>query len=303
MGPKQFFSASRVLIVAGKGGVGKTTVTAVLAHAAARSGLSVLVIDVDGKAGLAGLLGGDPAAVLGYEPEQFPVDQRYGGSISARSLTPERALREYLETHNLGRLTRRFATSGALDVVSTATPGIGDLLVLGKIKQLEQSGVADLVLVDGPAAGHAVTMLTSAAGLLDSVSGGPIAKQAIDVQALLTDPLRCRVLLVTVPEATPVNEVIETGFALEDRVGVALAPVVVNCVYPERDLDGPATGAVGAAAEFRRARLAAQRRQLDRLATDLPIGRMTLPFLFTAGLTHADALTLSRAALRQAVDR
>lgn len=303
MGPKQFFSASRVLIVAGKGGVGKTTVTAVLAHAAARSGLSVLVVDVDGKAGLSGLLGGDMSGVLGYEPESFPVATASGGTLMARSLTPEHALRDYLESHNLGRLTRRFATSGALDVVSTATPGIGDLLVLGKIKQLEQAGAADLVIVDGPAAGHAVTMLTSAAGLLDSVGSGPIAKQATDVQAMLTDPERCRVLLVTVPEETPVNEVIETGFALEDQVGVTLAPVVVNCVYPERDLSGPATGAIAAAAEFRRARLAVQRAQLERLDADLPVGHLTLPFVFTAGLSHGDAVALSRAAVRQLAGR
>src|SRR5439155_21435915 len=122
--------------------------------------------------------------------------------------------------------------SGALDVVSTGAPGIKDILVLGKVKQLESMAAADLIILDTPAAGHAVTFLMSARGLLDAVSVGPIQSQATDVLDLLTDSTRCQVILVTLPEETPVNELVETAFALEERVGADLGPGVVNGLYP-----------------------------------------------------------------------
>ena len=86
-------------------------------------------------------------------------------------------------------------------------------------------------MVDAPAAGHAITFLLSARGLLDAVRVGPIHKQASDVVELLSDPTRCQVMLVTLPEETPVNELIDTAFAIEDRAGVALGPVVVNACF------------------------------------------------------------------------
>ena len=138
------------------------------------------------------------------------------------------ALDEYLREHGFGRIAKRLSTSGVIDVVATAAPGIDDIVVLGKIKQLERSGDWDVIVVDGPAAGHAITFLTSAAGLRDAVRGGPIRTQADEVLELLGDPTRCQVVLVTLPETTPVNEVVETAFALEDRVGVQLGPVVVT---------------------------------------------------------------------------
>src|SRR5205823_8247548 len=90
---------------------------------------------------------------------------------------------------------------------------------------------ADILLLDAPAAGHAITFLLSARGLLDAVRVGPIHAQARDVLNLLTDSKRCQVMLVTLPEETPVNELIDTAYHLEDRVGVSLGPVVVNGLY------------------------------------------------------------------------
>ena len=84
----------------------------------------------------------------------------------------------------------------------------------------------DLIVLDAPAAGHAVTFLTSALGLLDAARGGPLRTQAQDVVEMLRDPARCQVMLVSLPEETPVNELIETAYRFEDQVGVALAPVV-----------------------------------------------------------------------------
>jgi anion-transporting ArsA/GET3 family ATPase len=305
--PAQFFAASRVLIVAGKGGVGKTTVTAALSRAAALSGLSTLVIEVEGKSGLAPLFG-QPA----FDYQEVTLSPGGGpdgaADVRARTLTPDDALLEYLEDHGLSRISRRLVTTGAVDVVATAAPGIKDILVLGKVKQLERSGKADLIVLDAPAAGHAITFLRSARGLLDAVNVGPINAQAEDVLTMLTDPSRCQVVLVTLPEETPVNELVETAYSLEDEVGINLGPVVMNGLYREvRGLDRDPTDAAadaGAflhpgeaaslrhAAEFRRGRMDLQREQVERLAERLPLPQICLPFVFSADLgpDHVDEL-------------
>jgi anion-transporting ArsA/GET3 family ATPase len=235
--------------------------------------------------------------------------------VRGRTLTPDDALLEYLRDHGLNRISRRLLSSGALDVVATAAPGIKDILVLGKVKQLERGGTADLIILDAPAAGHAITFLLSARGLLDAVRVGPIYTQAKDVLAMLTDPARCSVVLVTLPEETPVNELVDTAYHLEDRVGVSLGPVVVNGVYPERpglDVDpGTAAAAAGttlrageaeslaAAADFRRHRMALQREQVERLADRLPLPQLHLPFLFTTDVGPAEVDVLADALVAQ----
>src|SRR3954451_2208858 len=220
----QFCSTSHVVIVAGKGGVGKTTVTATLALVASRAGLRVLIVEVEGKSGLPAMF---DAPALEYD------ECKLAENVAARFLTPDAALVDYLVHHGLKRISKRLSQSGALDVVATAVPGMKDILVLGKVKSLAEQKAFDLILVDAPAAGHAITFLLSARGLLDAVRVGPVRKQAQDVVEMLSDPARCQVLLVTIPEETPVSELIDTAFAVEDRAGVALGPVIVNqCFEP-----------------------------------------------------------------------
>ena len=310
----RFFGASRVVIVAGKGGVGKTTVSAVLARAAARTGLSSLIIEVEGKSGLASMFDVDP---LAYDEMDLAAATEGRGSIRARTLTPDDALLEYLREHGLGRLSKRLVSSGALDMVATAVPGIRDILVLGKVKQLERAarteGTPDLIVLDAPAAGHAITFLQSARGLADAVKVGPINAQANDVLELLTAPERCQVMLVTLPEETPVNELVDTAFRLEDRVGVSLGPVVVNGLYPDRpgiatdpadaaeaagaSLRGGEADELAAAAAFRLHRAELQAEQLGRLADRLPLPQLRLPYLFQADLGLAELDELATALL------
>ena len=301
-------------MVAGKGGVGKTTVSAALARAAARSGLTTLVVEVEGKSGLPGLFG---QPELGYDEATLARGGGPDGSadVLARALTPDDALLDYLADHGLQRISRRLVSSGALDLVATAAPGIRDILVLGKVKQLELSGNYDLIVLDAPAAGHAITFLRSARGLLDAVSVGPIHTQAAEVLAMLTDPARCQVLLVTLPEETPVNEVVQTAYALEEDVGVSLGPVVVNGVYPDvaglgADPDA-AAAAVGetlptgeaavlaAAAAFRVERMALQAAQIERLGTLLPLPQLVLPQVFSGDLGAGDVEVLATSLLDQ----
>ncbi|MEO6570975.1 MAG: ArsA family ATPase [Ilumatobacteraceae bacterium] len=279
--PLTDLTGSRLVIVAGKGGVGKTTVTAVLARAAADRGQRVLVVELDGKTVLDDLV-----------PD-----------LDVRHVSAADSLEEYLFEHGFKRIAKRLASTGVIDVIGTAAPGIDDLVVLGKIKQWERSGEWDLIVVDGPAAGHAVTFLTAAAGLLDAVRGGPVREQAEDVSAMLRDPERCRVVLVSLPETTPVNELIETSFAIEERVGVQLGPLVIDQVDTTTQLDDPDTIDFGrarkdvaearAAAAFTRSRRAVQQAELARLAAAVPLPQVHLSRRPVAGLTPADIVALA----------
>lgn len=301
MRPREFFTASGVIIVAGKGGVGKTTVTAALAVAASEAGLRTLVVEVEGKDGMTSMF---ETGGLSYESLELVRAAEAHAGVHARTLTPDDALVDYLSSRGLQRISNRLVSSGLLDIVATAVPGIRDILVLGKIKQLERSGEHDLILLDAPAAGHAITFLRSAAGLADAVRTGPIHSQASDVLELLGDPRRCRVILVTLPEETPVNELIETAFSLEEDVGIALGPVVINGVYPhlagldEDPLDAASDADIHLldheadllrdAAAFRRSREALQTVQLERMAEVLPLAQVRLPYLFASQLGRVE---------------
>jgi hypothetical protein len=126
--------------------------------------------------------------------------------------------------------------------------------------------------------------------------------------SMLTDPARCRVMLVTLAEETPVNEVVETAFALEDKVGVDLGPVVVNGLYPVihgLDADPSKAGVdapvLAAAADFRARRQELQQGQVARLASALPLPQLHLPSLFTVDLVPSD-IDLLAAALAGAIE-
>ena len=121
--PLRSLTAANVVVVAGKGGVGKTTVTAVIARAAARSGRRVLVIELDGKPALDELL-----------PE------RDGEQLTVVHLSAPDALEEYLNDHGFRRIAKRLNRTGVIDMVGTAAPGIDDIVVLGKVKQYETVG-------------------------------------------------------------------------------------------------------------------------------------------------------------------
>ena len=288
--PLQSLTAARVVVVAGKGGVGKTTVTAVIAHAASSAGERVLAVELDGKPTLSALL-----------PD-----------VEVLAISAPEALDEYLREHGFARIAKRLNRTGVIDMVGTAAPGIDDIVVLGKIKQLERSGEWDLIVVDGPAAGHAITFLTAAAGLADAVRGGPVRAQADEVLELLHDSDRCQVVLVTLPETTPVNEVVETAFALEDVVGVQLGPIVVNGVdigapLPSdadtseavADLPPDTADVLLEAAAFRRSRRAMETEELTRLDRELPLPQIRLAALPVAGLSPDDVETLAAGLLHR----
>jgi anion-transporting ArsA/GET3 family ATPase len=302
-----FCRQSRVHIVAGKGGVGKTTITAALAKMASAAGLQVLVVELEGKPGVPAAFG--RAGSLDYA-ETVMEDMARRGMVRARRITPDDALVEYLADHGMKRISRRLVSSGALDVVATAIPGIRDILVLGKVKALERDDPSDVILVDAPATGHAMTFLSSARGLLDAARSGPVRAQAADVIELLTDAKRCQVTLVTLPEEMPVNEVVETAYQLEDRVGITLGPVIVNGCIPADPLlsieprraaeeagvriDDRQAGALASAAAFREHRYQLQAEQCERLSRELPLPQLHAPLLFSSDIGREEVERIGR---------
>jgi anion-transporting ArsA/GET3 family ATPase len=282
----------------------------VLGVTAARAGLDVLLVGLDDQRGLPDLFGMDSS--LTYDDTELGTSELLRGEtgrVRGRVITSEAALLEYLATHGLARIAKRLVQTGTLDVISTAIPGIREVLVLGKLKQLEQHGVADLIIVDAPATGHALTFLTSSSGLLDAARGGPLRNQALQVVEMLSDGDRCSVMLVTIPEETPINELVESAYQLEDEVGIKLGPIIVNACFPggielELDVHAAAVAAGQAvsghdesvlleAATYATARQRLERDQLGRLGASLALDQLHLPLFFSAaaGPNELDSLS------------
>lgn len=288
-----WLTSTHVAVVAGKGGVGSSTVAAAMALAAARRGADVLFVAVDGRPGMGPLLGGPSLD----NTDRILQRVKGAGQVRGRTIPADQAFGDYLDLKGVGGLLRRAASATSLPMIAAATPGLEHLLVLGKIKELERGRAADLIVVDAPPAGHAAPFLRSATGLSDVVQSGPIREQAQEVSEMLADPLRCQALLVTLPEVTPVTELLELADELGGDLGIGLLPTVINSCWPDRPglSKSPAVAAKAAGVKlsaadkrileastaFGRARLERQHEQLERLrrALDTPI--LQLPRLPT----------------------
>lgn len=215
----------RLLIISGKGGVGKTTVSAALAVMAARHGKRVLVAEVEGKTALSGLLKTGP---LTMEPREL----RPG--LFGMSISPEEALQEYFEVQfHAKRMLRPLVSSQLVYFVTHAAPGLRDILMLGKIwYAVARKNEFDLAILDTPAAGHAVSMLRSPEGFLEAVPVGTLAGHARRVSDWLKDPEQVAVHLVSLAEETPVKETLETASLMQERVGMPVEAIHVNMLYP-----------------------------------------------------------------------
>ncbi len=215
----------RLLIVTGKGGVGKTTTAAALAQLAADRGKRTLVCELDAKGNLSSFL---ECGQSKFEPREV------GPNLFAMSMDSEESLKEYLSIQlRLPLLVRIGPLNRIFEYVATAAPGVREVLTIGKIAWEVRERHWDLIVVDAVASGHIVGLLAAPQSINELVSVGLIRQQTDWMVELLGDPAVTGLVITATPEEMPVNETIELSSRLKNETNVDLAAVVVNRVLPE----------------------------------------------------------------------
>ena len=223
----------KLLVITGKGGVGKTTIAAAIGLLAARSGRRAIVVEVGEESRLPGL--------FGMAAPRPGVERRLEQRLSSISIDPDRALLEWLQALG-GRVSGRvLASSGTFQYFAAAAPGAKELVAMVKVWQLTRdggrrtgSGGHDLVVLDAPATGHALGMLGSPQTFGAIARVGPIAGQTRQVQELLENPSHTAYLAVALGTEMAVTEALELQDGLRRQLRRSLAAVVVNALLPRR---------------------------------------------------------------------
>jgi anion-transporting ArsA/GET3 family ATPase len=223
---------ARLHVVTGKGGTGKTTVAAALALALAAGGRRTLLVEVEGRQGIAQLFGTGP---LPYEERRISGTPD-GGEVRALAVDPEEALLEYLDMfYRLGAAGRALRKVGAIDFATTIAPGLRDVLLTGKVKEAttrsEQGRrTYHAVVMDAPPTGRIGRFLNVTAETARLAKVGPIKSQSEGVAALLRSPMTA-VHVVTLLEEMPVQETVDAIGEL-GTLGIPVGRVIVNGARP-----------------------------------------------------------------------
>lgn len=274
----------RLVIVTGKGGVGKSSVAAALARVAVRQGKRVLVCEANApQERVAPMLGAPPSGASVREVEP---------GLATVNVSPPAAMREY------GLMVLRFRTiydavfeNRLVRYFLRFVPGLAELVVLGKVLHEVRLGRYDLVVLDAPATGHAVQLLRVPAALLDTVPAGPLRHDAEWMRDLLVDPAKTALAIVTLPEEMPVNEAIELDAQVRGILGIHREALFVNAMPDDRFTHAEATrlapltgapaplGPAAAAAHLQAIRAEHARRYLERARAALDLPTTVLPLV------------------------
>ena len=290
-------TAARVAVVSGKGGVGKTTVAAALAIAAARAGKHVLLAEMEDREAF--------APIFGLEKLAY-TEQAIAPNITGLTVEADEALVDYLRMfYGIPTISRALMRTKAVEFATQTAPGLKDILLIGKVKEAESrrfegKHVYDFVVVDAPPTGRLPRFLDAPRAVTELVHGGQIRSQAQGVLDMVTDPKRLQVVLVTQPEEMPVRETAETIETLS-KMGISLGPVVMNGVWPQIgnlgkdpnvtlreaavkaqiDLSDEAIGELASVASTHARRARNQRKAMKTLTDDVKLPQIELPYLFT----------------------
>lgn len=228
----------RLIFVMGKGGVGKTTLSIALAFAAESAGKRVLLAETEESGSIGRLLGE-------IDLTEKPVS--VSGKIWIARIDPKAELEAYTQFHvKSGFVSRRITKSRLFDYLSEATPGLREIMTLGRIWRWERERhkdgrpFYDIIIVDSPATGHALSLLRLPKILIDMIRVGPIVSQVSDLQKLLRDEKKTWLTLVCLPEELPVKESLELITIARDEINIPVRFMFLNGVFPS--LFNPAEG-------------------------------------------------------------
>jgi len=291
----------RLLVLSGKGGVGKSVVGSALALAATRRGKRVLMVEIDTPAVA------EAARYLGALPVGRKETEVLPGLFTV-NLDPAQVMEEYVRhTVRFEVLARKILDNPIYHRFLAAAPGLKELMVLGKIMMLEEAKDGwsrrpryDLVVVDAPATGHGLSFLKVPGAAAEAVPVGPVGTNARRLLALLRDPSRTALAVVAVPEEMAVVEALEFTESAAAEVGIEVVALFLNACHERRFTaaqeaevlrlgadqargrlaDGSSLGAalVAARHHIRRRKLTQFYEKRLRQAVELPV--VSLPYLF-----------------------
>jgi anion-transporting ArsA/GET3 family ATPase len=295
----------RLLFVTGKGGVGKSTIAASLGLAAAAQGKRTIVCEIGSQEHTSRLF---RRGEVGFHEVELQEN------LWAISIDPDESMREYVLLQLKVRAMRDLLfRSRVFTYMAAATPGLKELVTIGKIWELAQldrkvkkATKYDLVIVDAPATGHGIGFLQTPRTFANIARVGPIHSQATELDRFITDHDLTGTAIVSLPEEMPVNETASLEQELREEIGVAVDRVYMNALYPERfseeeatkmqdasDADGAVVASALRAAVSEQRRAVSQRDQLERLRERVGTDVQTLPFIFEPELGVDDLRELA----------
>jgi Mrp family chromosome partitioning ATPase len=252
----------QLVVVTGKGGVGKTTLAAAIGRLIAARGRRTLLLEIDPRESLHQLLGTEPSGGQIVKASTGLSAQ----NLQARAVV-EGLVREKLP---IAALAKKVIASSVFQHFAEGAPGLKEMAVLGYVLRTvegEYRHKADVVVLDAPATGHSASMLAAPMLLADAIGGGQLGDMAKDLAGFIADPARCGVVLATLAEEMPVQEALELIALLDQKIGRPPELVIANALYPAFPSDAGRSGAPAAnpILDLWRERRVVNERELKRL--------------------------------------